>query len=250
MVKFGIGEISELFFRTFLLRRFSLPSRILIVYILLPMFVYALVVFGFNYLLISNEYFVEQLLLKMEEKALLEKDVEMLEVIDVTRTVLTNPGYRMLTSAKVLFDHLFNLFLFLLMCYLLISFIAEKWALIKPFLLVASFSVNILSIGFIINTVLKLILLDEKAVVGIFFLFGDFPTKSIFYSLISELDFFTLWFIVALSFGISYLYDEKRYFVFLLFLGLWLLLFTLSFLINFRIIFGFFYISVRFSFSQ
>ncbi len=242
--------VEELFLHSLLLKRFSLPSRIRTIYILLPMIVYILVVFGFSYLLISNDYFIEQMLLKIEEKALLEKDSEVLEMLDMTRVILTDPGYHILISIKNSFDHLINLFLYLFLSYLSISFITEKWELIKPFSLVASASINILSIGFIINTILKLVLLDGKAIVGITLFSGDFPTKSIFYSLINELDFFMLWFIVALSFGVSYLYDEKKYFVVLLFSMIWLLLFTLSFLVNFQLIFGFFYIGFQFSFSH
>ncbi len=229
-----MDEIKELFLHSFLLKRFSVPSRIRTTYILLPVIVYILVVFSFSYLLVSNDYFIEQMLLEIEEKALLEKDVEKLEIIDMTRAVLTNPGYRIIVSAKHVFDRLINLFLFLLMNYLLISFIKEKWNLIKPFLLVASASINILSIGFIINTMLKLILLNAEVTVGITLFSRVFPTESILYYFINELDFFTLWFIVALSFGTSYLYDEKRYFVVLLFFMIWLLLFTLSFLIKFH----------------
>jgi len=234
--KSEIEKIKQLFLYPILIKkyRYDFTANIATVFILLPIIVYILIVFSSTFLLVSNDYFIEQILLKAEEKAMESQEGDVLEIIDMTRAVLTNPGYRLLISAKTTFVTLRNLVLFLFACYLLTSFITEKWTFIKPFLLVTASSINILSIGFIINTILKISLLNESAVVGATLFLGASTSEGIFHFFVNKLDIFTIWFLVSLSFGVSYLYNEKKYFVILLFTMIWLLLITISFYAKFQ----------------
>lgn len=240
MGKPEIEKIKQLFLYPILIKKYrnGLPANIANVFILLPIIIYILIVFGSSYLLISNDYFIEQILLKAEEKAMERQDGDSaLEVIDMTRAVLKNPGYQLLVSATTTFVTLRNLVLFLFACYLLTSFITEKWAFIKPFLLGTASSINILSIGFILNTILKMSLLNESAIVGATLFLGVPASEGILHFFINKLDIFTIWFLISLSFGVAYVYNEKKYFVISLFTMIWLLLITISFYTKFQFFF-------------
>ncbi|MBU2447255.1 MAG: hypothetical protein KJ666_17005 [Bacteroidetes bacterium] len=208
--------------------------------IVLPFIVFIFSTFISNYLLISNDYFVEQILLKAEEKAMERQDRDSaLEVIDMTRAVLTNPGYQLLVSVTTTLVTLRNLVLFLFVCYLSMSFISGKWSFIKPFLLITASSINVLSIGYILNTLLKVSLLNESVVVGVALFLSNSSSEGILHFFINRIDLFTIWFLISLSMGIVFIYKEKTSFIFVLISLSWFLLFIVSFLLKFHFAFTF-----------
>lgn len=240
--KSGTEKIKRLLFYPLLLSKYrdDLPTNIPNFVIFFPFLIYVLIVFASSFLLVSNDHFIEQILLKAEERAMERHDSDSaLEVIDMTRVVLTNPGYQLLVSITTTLVALRNLVLFLFVCYLSMSFISGKWSFIKPFLLITASSINVLSIGYILNTLLKVSLLNESVVVGAALFLSNSSSEGILHFFINRVDLFTIWFFISLSTGIAFAYKEKVSFTFILISLSWFLLFIVSFLLKFHFAFTF-----------
>ncbi len=202
----------------------SPPSSTLFAYIL-PFVILACTVFGCTYWLYSNEYFIEQALSKAEAQAKTLEDVERIErTRDGLEYALRNPGIRVLLSGVMVFVVIRSLVLFLLLMWLLLSVLSSRWKLFLPFWLLSSSATSILSLGLIVNSVLKVVLLQEMAVIGPLLFMSQFDSNDPFPTILAQFDVFLLWFFGVLSFRVSYLFEEKPSLVFILCVSCWMIL--------------------------
>ncbi len=191
----------------------------------LPFLFYILMVFLSTYILLSNSYFIEEELMRAEQKAeeFMDK-YSAIELIERTREIIENPGYKFSVSIKGVFIAGRNLSIFLLLCFFIISLISEKWFDFKTFITISGQSVNILSLGYLLNALLKIALINGRVTLGIMLLLTDLNKDNVFESIVSKIDIFSLLFIISLSLIVARLYNEKKYFVFLIFLTIYILL--------------------------
>jgi hypothetical protein len=166
----------------------------------LPLVIFACTVFACTYWLYSNDYFIEQLLSRAEAQAKTLEDVERIErTREGLELALRNPGLRVLFSGNMVFVVIRSLILFLLLVWLLLSTLYRRWHLFLPFWLLSSGATSILSLGLIANSILKVVLLQEVAVVGPLFFFGQFDANDPLAIIIAQFDLFLLWFFGKLS---------------------------------------------------
>jgi len=202
----------------------SPPSPTFFAYTL-PLAIFALTVFACTYWLYSNDNFIEQTLSNAETQA---KTVEDVERIERTREgleyILKNPGIRMLLTGRMVFVVTRSLILFLLLVWLLLSALSSRWHVFLPFWLLSSGATSILSLGLIVNSILKVVLLQKVAVIGPLWFLSSYDPDEPFPIILAQFDVFLLWFFGVLSFRVSHLFEEKPSIVFILCVACWMII--------------------------
>ncbi len=191
----------------------------------LPLAIFALTVFVCAYWLYSNEHFIEQTLSKAEAQARTLKDVERIErTREGLAHVLRNPGIRILVSGEMVFVVTKSLLLFLLLVWLLLSALSSRWHSFLPFWLLSTGATSMLSLGLIVNSILKVVFLQEMAGIGPLWLLSSYDHDDPFPIILAQFDIFLLWYFALLSFRVSDLYEEKPSLVFILCVACWMIL--------------------------
>lgn len=225
------------YFRPFFKRSdilLQLPPKPTLFAYILPLILFAFAVFVCVYWLYSNDYFIEQILARAEVGA---KTMEEKERVERTREgmsyILKNPAFRLLLSAEYTFTVVKSLLLFLFFVWLLLSTLSSRWQNFLSFWLVSSSSLSVLTIGILVNSVLKVALLREVATVGPLLLLDSHGFTSEYVAIIAQFDVFLIWYFSLLSFKLSSLYEEKPLTVFVICISCWTII-TLLFRVILR----------------
>lgn len=182
----------------------------------------------------SNEYFIEQLHRQAEARATTAEQRETIELSrEATDRVLKNPAFRLLMSLEVVFVSVRSLLILLLIVWIALSILAERLSLFLPFWLLASTSTSILSLGTVINTIVKIALLQGNTPFSPMFFFGSYDGADPIHFVLARSDIFSLYFLSLVSFRASAIYQEKPLVILSLSLACWTAVLLLAFLFKF-----------------
>jgi hypothetical protein len=190
-----------------------------------------LTVFTLRYFLISNNSFIEAALNKIENK-MLEKGEDVSDLVDMTKSILENPGYKITASLQESFLVFRNFILFNLLSYLTLLLIVEIKVGTKDYLKIISKPVLLLIIGWVVNTLLKLYLIDFNICTCIKYFFSD-PLNKIELVVFRNFELFTLGYLLWMSLTLSKFYKEKIFITAFMVFGNYLLLTFSSLVIDF-----------------
>jgi len=182
-------------------------------------------VFISTYYLYSSEYFVNQTLAKAEAEARTATDLERLEhTREGLEWILRNPGVRMLVSAEMTFTVTRSYLGFLLLVWIFLSLLSGKWHLFSSFWLVSSSSLSVLSLGVLVNGMLKVLFLRETVAISPLWLLNSQDSQNLVVVLFAQCDLFFLWFCALVAKRASMVYEEKSPYVFAICIASWAIL--------------------------
>lgn len=147
---------------------------------------------------------------------------------------MRTPLARMLLSFEVGWVSTRSLLLFMFAHWILLSLLTERWALFPTYWIASGTSTSVITLGVVLNTLMKIALLSEDIVLGPSALLGSYDSSNIFHSILKSSDIFSLWYLVLLSLRISRLYEERSFLVVALSATCWLILLLSSFVFGFR----------------
>ncbi|MGB9665290.1 MAG: hypothetical protein ACPL25_10305 [Ignavibacteria bacterium] len=201
---------------------------------ILIILIFPLTVFALKYFLISNDAFIEEALNKIENK-MLEKGEDVSDLLDMTKSILENPGYKITISLKESFLVFRNFILLNLLSYLALLLIVEIKVNPKEYLEIISKPVLLLIIGWIFNTGLKLFLVDFNACSCVRY-FLSYQLNEIELVVFRNSELFTLGYLIWLSLSLSKSYKETIFLTAFMVFGNYLLLTFSSVMIGFMFV--------------
>lgn len=193
--------------------------------------VFFVTIFFTNYLLISNKNYIKNYLDEVETK-MLEKGEDVSDVIEMTESVLKNPGYIITISFNYTFTFLRNFSLFFLLVYISISVIQEKFIRLNEYLKIIIPPLWIITTGLWINLFLKLILFESNTIssLGFFFRVDDNQFLTI---LLRNIELFSFLFLTVKGRILAKEFNESMSITIPLTFGNYLLLVSFSAILNF-----------------
>jgi len=198
---------------------------------LIILFLFPLTVFTCDYLLYSSDYYIEESLKKIEEEwAAKGEDVS--DTIDMTKSVLRNPGFVLSFSFYHSMSILRNLFFLNLLIYVTLLLIVEGHLNVKEFLKLVSMPVLILIFGWGINAILKLALLQLNVFTNLQMIV-ETQTGTAIHALVRNIELFSIGYLIWLSLNVSKNYNEKFLTIAFVVFGNFLILTFSSVLIGF-----------------
>lgn len=204
-------------------------SLSILIILLLP-----LTVFSLKYFLISNDFFIEEALNKIENK-MLEKGEDVSDLIDMTKSILENPGYKITISLKESFLIFRNFILLNLISYFTLLLIVGRKVNPKEYLEIISKPVLLLIIGWFFNTGLKLLLVDFNVCSCVKY-FLPYSLNKIELVVFRNFELFTLSYLLWTSLILSKSYKEKIFIAAFIVFGNYLLLTFSSIMIDFMFV--------------
>lgn len=193
--------------------------------------IFFVTIFFTNYLLISNKNYIRNYLNEVETK-MLEKGEDVSDIIEMTESVLENPGYIITISSNYTFTVIRNFSLFFLLVYFSISVIQEKFIGLNEYLKVIIPPLWIIITGFWINLVLKLILLESNTISSLGFFF-KVDNNQFLIILLRNIELFSFLFLAVKGKILSKEFNESLSTTILLTFGNYLLLVSSSAILNF-----------------
>lgn len=183
---------------------------------------YLFISFLSTFSIFQNPFFMSEIIYENEQRILKESSVETQMIIENTNRIIQNPAYQLVTSFESTWVLVRNIFIYFLILFLLLSLMTEGWKFRKLFYETFLAHLNIISIGILVNTLLKHALLKTDFIIGVSIFSKSLFSNNVILTLLNRVDLFSLWFFYSLSYYLSKLYSEKLFVTLSLVLLLWI----------------------------
>ena len=207
----------------------SLPSCTI------PFFLFVGVVCLCSYMLMTNDYFVEQILLKALGRAGTSEELEAaVRAREATQLAMRNPVMMATIALEGGLVSARSLLMVFILDHALISAVSSRWSLLPESWKLFSLSTGVLMLGVLVNTLLKVILLDENFVVGPSVFLSSFDNANIVHSALKTSDCFSIWFLTVFSRKASGITGEKTWIIGMVSACSWLIVHLVCILLGIR----------------
>jgi hypothetical protein len=180
-----------------------------------PFAILLLTAFTCTYWILSSEHFFERIHEEAYARATTEEQREALNnAREATELALASESAKIYFGVHVAWVVGRSFVVLLLSCWLLLSWISSRWDLFLPSYLSWLSVSGVLSLGFIIHTIIQLVLHEQTINIGPALLFEPVDKSDSLYSVLTRIDLFTLLFLWATSIRWSNIYGESKWAVF------------------------------------
>ena len=211
----------------------QIPARLPTSAYLLPLIILLATVFGCLFWIYSSEAYFERVSAKALERASsTEQRAAFERTVEMTRRVTQNPVFRAWVSLESLWVVVRSLLLLHFVGWILLSSITGNWSEFLPFTFSVFVSTGVIVIGMIVYAAFRLFLGMEWFFLSPLLFIDSFDPSDPLHLLSARVDLFLLWFLAAVSVRSSHIYRERVPIVFAALFGLWLILFSLFFLLE------------------
>lgn len=178
--------------------------------IFIPILVYLTIAFWCIYLVWSNSNLVDEFYSRLAFEAHTESERRAAEQArEGLEIALQYPWTTALIAVGGVVGSLGSFFVLAFSAWLIVSMITSKWELLFPYLHVVSVSSSILSLGVVVNFVLKMVLVRLNVVLGPALLLQRFDYSDALHFAATRFDAFSVWYLGIVSLWLARLYGER-----------------------------------------
>jgi hypothetical protein len=221
--------MSELFTEKFI-NKFWKPS---LKYSTFYLLLYLSTIFLSNYIMISDENYIENVLKQIEEK------IDDKRIVEITRdgmeALFRNPGLITLSAMKITIINAFSLALLVFILWFILSFLTDTWKYIYEFIYACSITSIILTIGVWLDTVVKLFTDSFDSHFGIGIFLNIFQLHPLLGSFVKNFNLFSILFLVTLSIISGKIFKESFTTLLSVIALCWLSIILIAYLFGFHI---------------
>jgi len=181
----------------------------------------------------SNSEYIDRVMSEAREQAAARGQLEAFENVEaMTRNAIQNPAVRASISLQSGWITVRSFLLFMALSWILLSMITSSWKSAIPFASLLCVSSGIFCAGAFFYATLRYLFGGELVFLGPVQLLDSFDRSNPLHLLSARADLFFFWFLAVASVRASALYRERLLTTITIFIGAWMILFSISFLLD------------------